>query len=130
MEGVLFNLAMILEVLEELAGGPVDEIIAGGGFAHSDFWLQMAADLFGRPLWVAENPETTAQGAALVALAAMGRVAGLPAAVAMLPPPHRRFLPDANNHALYRELMPIFAELPAKLAPFYARLSAFQRKPR
>jgi gluconokinase len=128
MEGVLFNLAMILAVLEELAGGPVDEIIAGGGFAHSDFWLQMAADLFGRPLVVAENPETTAQGAALLAMAAMGRVSGLHAAVAMLPPAHRRFSPDPDTHARYRQLGPVFTDLPAKLAPFYSLLSAFQRE--
>lgn len=127
MEGVLFNLAMILAVLEELAGGPVEEIIAGGGFAHSPFWLQMAADLFGRTLVVAENPETTAQGAALVALAAMQRVPDLHAAVALLPPVHRRFVPNPETHACYRRLGPVFADLPAKLAPFYSLLSAFQR---
>jgi gluconokinase len=129
MEGVLFNLAMILAVLEELAGGPVEEIIAGGGFAHSPFWLQMASDLFGRSLVVAENPETTAQGAALVALCAMKQAPDLQAAVALLPPVHRRFVPDPQTHARYHRLSPIFADLPVKLAPFYSLLSAFQRAP-
>lgn len=129
MEGVLFNLAMILTMLEELAGGPVDEIVAGGGFARSGFWLQMAADLFGRPLVVAENPETTAQGAALVALFAMGRAAGLPEAVAMLPEARRRVIPEPARHARYAALAPIFAAIPATLAPFYSRLAGFQRDP-
>ena len=127
MEGVLFNLSMILDVLEELAGGPVDEIIAGGGFARSDFWLQMAADLFDRPLVVADNPESTAQGAALLALKAMGRSASLTAAAATLPPATRRITPQRDNVAVYAKLKPIFTAIPATLAPFYSRLAAFQR---
>ncbi len=127
MEGVLFNLALILGVLEELAGGPVDEIIAGGGFAHSTFWLQTAADLFGRPLLVAENPETTAQGAALMAVRAMGRAGSLRDVVALLNSPARRILPNPATHARYARLAPIFAAIPAKLEPTYAALAAFQR---
>jgi len=127
MEGILFNLAMILAVLEEL-GGPCDEILAGGGFARSDFWLQMAADLFGRPLIVADNPETTAQGAALMALTALKRCADLPAAVALLQPATRRIEPDRNTHKTYARLQPIYAAIPATLAPFYAQLTRFQRE--
>ena len=127
MEGVLLNLAMILEVLEELAGGPVEEIIAGGGFARSAFWLQMAADLFGRPLVVAENPETTAQGAALLGLHALGGVRSLSAAVALLPRPHQRVIPNPETHGVYARLKPIFNDVPATLAPLYASLAALRR---
>ena len=127
MEGVLFNLSMILDVLEELSAGPVDEIVAGGGFAHSPFWLQMAADLFGRTLAVADNPESTAQGAALMAMQALGQCDSLAAAAVLLPPATRRVTPDAATHARYAKLKPIFAALPAKLAPFHAQLTALQR---
>ena len=127
MEGVLFNLSMILDVLEELAGGPVDELVAGGGFARSDFWLQMAADLFNRPLVVADNPESTAQGAALLAMQAMGVSANLAAATVALPGATRRIAPEPNNAAVYAQLKPIFTAVPATLAPFYTRLAAFQR---
>ena len=127
MEGVLFNLSMILDVLEALAGGPVDEIVAGGGFARSDFWLQMAADLFNRPLVVADNPESTAQGAALLATQAMGVSANLAAAAAALPAATRRIAPEPTNAAVYAKLKPIFTAVPATLAPFYTRLAAFQR---
>ena len=130
MEGVLFNLAMILDVLEELAGGPVEEIIAGGGFARSEFWLQMAANLFGRPLRVASNPESTAQGAALLALKAMGRAASLTDAVAQLPADSRLVLPDSAAHARYQRLREVFNAIPATLAPFHSRLAAFQRENR
>ena len=126
MEGILFNLAMILDVLEEL-GGACNEILAGGGFARSPFWLQMAADLFGRPLIVADNPETTAQGAALMALTALGGCADLAAAVALLAPATRRIEPDAKTHELYARLQPIYTDIPAKLAASYAELSRFQK---
>jgi len=127
MEGILFNLAMILDVLEE-TGGACGEILAGGGFARSGFWLQMAADLFGRPLIVADNPETTAQGAALMALTALGGCADLHAAVALLAPATRRVEPDPDAYAVYARLQPVFAAIPATLAPFYAELSQFQRE--
>lgn len=127
MEGVLFNLAMVLAVLEELALGPVDEIVAGGGFARSDIWLGIAADLLGRPLAVADNPETTAQGAALMALKALGRVPRLADAVALLPAGGKRVMPDPARHALYAALAPVFAEVPAKLEPLYAQLAGFRR---
>ena len=127
MEGILFNLAMILDVLEE-TGGACNEILAGGGFARSDFWLQMAANLFGRPLIVADNPETTAQGAALIALTALGGCADLHAAVALLAPATRRIEPDADTHAVYARLQPIYAAIPATLEPFYAELSRFQQE--
>lgn len=127
MEGILFNLAMILDVLEEI-GGACHEILAGGGFARSPFWLQMAADLFGRPLIVADNPETTAQGAALMALTALGGAPDLPAAVALLPPATRRIEPNPDTHALYALLQASYSEVPATLAPVYAALSRFQRE--
>jgi gluconokinase len=127
MEGILFNLSMILDVLEE-TGGACGEILAGGGFARSEFWLQMAADLFGRPLIVADNPETTAQGAALMALTALGGCADLHAAVALLAPATRRIEPDPQAYAVYARLQPVFAAIPATLAPFYAELSQFQRE--
>jgi gluconokinase len=127
MEGILFNLAMILDVLEEL-GGACNEILAGGGFARSPFWLQMAADLFGRPLIVADNPETTAQGAALMALTALGGAADLPTAVALLAPAKRRIEPDPETHAIYAALQASYSAIPATLAPVYAELSRFQRE--
>jgi gluconokinase len=127
MEGILFNLAMILDVLEEL-GGACNEILAGGGFARSDFWLQMAADLFGRPLIVADNPETTAQGAALMAFTALGGAPNLAAAAALLPPATRRIEPDPETHAIYAQLQPVYTSIPATLAAFYADLARFQNE--
>jgi gluconokinase len=127
MEGVLFNLAMILDVLEEV-GGACNQIIAGGGFARSPLWLRIAADLFGRPVVVADSPETTAQGAALMALVALGACADLAAAVALLPAPKTRLEPDPETHVVYARLQSIFAALPATLAPFYTDLSQFQQE--
>ena len=125
MEGILFNLGMILAVLEEL-DGPRDEIIAGGGFANSKFWLQLAADVFNRPLVMSETVEATAQGAALLALVALGSCTSLEAARALLPMPDRRIMAGADA-AVYARLQPVFASVPAKLAHVYAELSAFQR---
>lgn len=88
----------------------------------------MAADLLGRPLSVAGNPESTAQGAAPLALKAMGRAASLADAVAALPPRSRRVVPNAATHAHYAKLKPLFNGVPATLAPLYSQLTRFQRE--
>lgn len=44
MEGVLFNLKLIAEALEER--NPIRSLHAGGGFSHNALWVQMLADIF------------------------------------------------------------------------------------
>jgi gluconokinase len=48
MEGVLFNLKIIAEVLE--ARQPVRALHAGGGFSKNRLWVQMLADIFQKPV--------------------------------------------------------------------------------
>ena len=67
-------------------------------------------------------------GAALMALTSLGGCADLHAAVALLAPATRRIEPDPDAYAVYARLQPVFAAIPATLAPFYAELSQFQRE--
>jgi gluconokinase len=75
-EGVLLQLLTVARTLQPLAGEPT-EVRATGGFAHSELWSQMMADIFGHPVRVAPSVEGTAWGAALLGLKAMGEIDSL-----------------------------------------------------
>lgn len=66
LEGCTFAVRDIVDRLDELGLG-ADEIRVVGGGARSPFWLQMKADVTGRPVRVLATPETTAVGAAMLA---------------------------------------------------------------
>jgi len=60
-----------------------------GGLARSESLVQTIADLLGRPLWRAREPETTSLGAAYLAGLATGMWQSPDAALATLEAPHR-----------------------------------------
>ena len=50
----------------------IDTIYANGGFAKSEVWVQMLADIFGKKVVLNETVETGAAGAAMMGLKALG----------------------------------------------------------
>lgn len=70
-EGASFGLKDCMERLEAL-GASADELRVTGGGAKSKFWMQMLADLFGKPCATLEVDEGPAYGAALLAGAGVG----------------------------------------------------------
>lgn len=69
MEGLILNLYSVGKVLMEKF--PVDEICASGGFAKSNFWLQLVADVFQKKVVILDNIEGSAWGAVLISMKAM-----------------------------------------------------------
>jgi gluconokinase len=68
LESVCYRLADVVEAVEG-----VDSIVAtGGAFRANPAWLQVLADVLGRPLEVSPVPEGSARGAALVGLERLG----------------------------------------------------------
>ncbi|GAB3930013.1 gluconokinase [Larkinella terrae] len=102
LEGVLFNLLRIERILSRHTG-PTKVIHANGGFAQSEFWVQMMADIFGVPVRLNESNESGAIGAILLAMKAAGQVSSLVEATR-----HvgfgRTFEPDAECHRRYRQV--------------------------
>jgi xylulokinase len=111
LEGCAFALRDVTERFSALGLGQ-DEIRVVGGGAASETWMQIKADVTGRPVRRVLVPEATALGAALLAGVATGifpditdavtrtvRVADQP----FLPDPERRSLYD-DAYANYRRL--------------------------
>jgi xylulokinase len=71
LEGVTFELLTNLRLME--AGGQqIEDIIVTGGGARSDLWMQLRADMLGRPLTRSQIDEPGCLAAAAVAGAAIG----------------------------------------------------------
>ena len=67
LEGTAFALRQVLEDLDTVAGGPVEQIRALGGGTRNALWNQIKADVLERELAVLEFQEAGAFGAALLA---------------------------------------------------------------
>ena len=66
LEGVTNNVVHILKNLEQ-AVGPTQIVEASGGFTRSREWVELLAERSGRRVDIADTPQASAYGAALVA---------------------------------------------------------------
>lgn len=71
LEGITFSLNDVLNIYKDY-GRRFSEIIAIGGGAKSDTWLQIQADVFNQTVSVLENEEGPAMGAAMIAAVGLG----------------------------------------------------------
>lgn len=82
-----------------LAGGAVRSIVATGGGARSDLWLQINADTLGVPIVTSSSPERACLGAAAFAAVAAGTHSSLPRALQAMVHRERVFEPNPNRRA-------------------------------
>jgi len=68
LEGVCYRFAAVLDALGEVGSA----VVTGKAFLANPGWVQMLADVLGRPLEVSAAPEGSARGAALVTLERLG----------------------------------------------------------
>ncbi|MFZ5986754.1 MAG: gluconokinase [Bacillota bacterium] len=102
MEGILYRLFSIYEVLAGMnARG--SKIIAGGGYAKSEVWLKMQADIFNKDIYITPVNETSALGAAYLCMAAVGAVGSLKELLPAMKVQHR-IEPDIEVHELYKKV--------------------------
>ena len=80
MEGVMYRLYSVYEVLTALRNNAV-QIRANGGYAASELWLQIQADIFNKEVHVLGVTEASALGAAYTAMYALGAVKDMKSAL-------------------------------------------------
>jgi xylulokinase len=110
MEGVVLSMRAGLEVMREL-GATVDEVRATGGGARSPLWLQLQADIYGRPVRRTAVDEGPAYGAALLAGVAAGVFEDVGAASARVRLDESVIEPNPERTRRYDELYATFASL-------------------
>lgn len=116
IESTAFGARAIVERLGE-CGVPIDRIVCCGGIAaKNDLFMQIYADVLGRPMLLAGSPQTPALGAAISAAVAAGAEAGgyasfEEAQARMTSLRDERFDPVPGATAVYDELYAMYREL-------------------
>jgi gluconokinase len=113
MEGVSFALLDILESVEEFTG-PVSNIYASGGFIRSQKWLQLLADVMGRKISVTLAQDSSAAGAVILGMKALGIIARYEDAAGFFSIKDT-FEPATANREVYRENYKVYSRLYEKL---------------
>ncbi|MBD2867172.1 gluconokinase [Paenibacillus arenilitoris] len=126
LEGVIFNLFTVFMALEELIGHP-KKIQATGGFARSELWRQMMADIFDQEVLVPESFESSCLGAAILGMYSVGEVDSLHVVSKMMGTSHRH-VPNKDNAERYKELSRIFVRVSRLLSEEYRAIAAYQNK--
>ena len=99
LESIAYRFALIARALDTIA--PNAMIIASGNALRSSpVWLQIMADVLGRPLSLGGSAEASSRGAALLALEAVGKIASVEQDLFAV---ERVFEPDMARHARYQQ---------------------------
>jgi gluconokinase len=120
IEGVCQQLSLVLHSVRA-AGNEIREVRATGGFARSELWRQMLADVLGLPVSFTTAHEGSSFGAALLGMQALGIVESIDVA-ADLVEIESTVRPDPFAMATYASMQPVFAELYDALVPAFASL--------
>ena len=99
LESIAYRFASIARALDQTAPGAAI-FASGNALRSSPVWLQIIADVLGRPLMFGGTAEASIRGAALLALEAVGKIATIEEdSVAV----EQVFEPDMTRHARYQE---------------------------
>ncbi|HEV3410953.1 MAG TPA: gluconokinase [Puia sp.] len=114
LEGISYSLCQIGASVEETLG-PIEHIVASGGFTRSDVWLQMIADVFNKRVYLTGVADASAIGAAIMGFLALGLIDDLDAARGLIQIV-RTYEPEPERHSQYRENYRVFTQLYGRLA--------------
>lgn len=124
MEGILFALYSVNVAVQELTQVS-GEIRASGGFARSEAWLQMMADVFGQEVVTPFVYEASGFGAAVLAMYAVGAIANL-TDVDKLIRISKRYQPNLELSSTYKQLFALYQRVYHNLVEEFNFLAALQ----
>ena len=101
LESIAYRFALIARDLDRIA--PEATIVASGNALRSSpVWLQIMADVLGRPLMFGGTPEASSRGAALLALEAVGKIGSIEEETVSV---EQVFEPDMARHVRYQHAL-------------------------
>jgi xylulokinase len=110
IEGDTFYLKESVESLSP-TGIEISDYRAVGGGSQSDAWVQICADIFGRPFVRPVITEAGVLGAAIIAGMGCGLYRSFPEAVEAMVREEKTFVPAHRRQALYRDWFDLYREL-------------------
>lgn len=123
LEGLCYESAAIIEGIEEVVGYSVKSVNVVGGATRSPFWMQMKADILGKPVICIEVPEAVTLGAAMLAGLGTGIYKDSNDAVKRTRSNQKVYQPDMARHKeyrtffedIYQNVYPVLRELNHKI---------------
>jgi len=110
LEGVTYEMALNASVLGD-CGAEIESFRAIGGGAKSAPWMQIKADLLGKPVHAMRVSEAVCLGAAILAGTGTGVYPSAQQASLRLSKIERTYRPDARKSAIYAERSARYREL-------------------
>jgi xylulokinase len=111
IEGICFEMRMILETMVRVFGHPFEAMHTIGGGTRNIFWQEIKASILGLPIELPDVEEATAKGAALLAGVGTGIYDDLYQASQRVYRVKTRFEPDPELVATYHELFEIYRQI-------------------
>jgi xylulokinase len=123
LEGTTFYLKACVDALPP-TGIVINDFRAVGGGSKSDAWLQICADIMGRPFVRPKVTEAGALGAAIIAGVGSGAFSSIAEGVEAMVALDRSFFPDPQRQALYEERLAKYVRLWPLLRDYLRDLAA------
>jgi sugar (pentulose or hexulose) kinase len=128
IEGIGLALRGGIQQIERKSRTPIERIMISGGGSQSDEILQIAADVFNKPVCRVQTYETSGLGAAIIGYVALGAFSGYEEAVSAMVHPTDRFEPRPENARIYDGLyQDVYSKLYRKMKPLYLRINQYQQ---
>lgn len=119
LEGVAFAVNRHLRIMERATGTRPETLIASGGGAKADLWLQIKASIYGKRILIPAEPECGLVGCAILSAIATGDASDPAAAASRLVRIGREVLPDPAQQEIYARMQPVFDRLYLSSRAFY-----------
>jgi xylulokinase len=109
LEGVGYSMAQNIRIIEE-SGLPLRHLAVVGGGTKNALWMQMAADILGKPLSLPEVSIGGSYGCALIGALAIGDLGSFDELAAVIRP-GTEIQPDMDRHRSYRRYQDVYEAL-------------------
>jgi len=111
VEGLNYMFRDMLEAFEKSAGFGAEKIVAAGGAAKNEFWMQNKADIIGKTIEIPAIKDETPFGAALVAGIGTGIFKNEEEAHRQTYKAGKVYEPDFKNHDSYNDYYMIYKKI-------------------
>lgn len=126
IEGVCYRMYSVYNALKDATRiEKFKEVRAGGGFAHSDLWLQIMSDVFDEILRAPTLEENTSLGAMFLTAWALGILNSLRDARKIVEI-KKIVYPDSKNHLIYQRLYEIYIKVYDSLGGIFSEIAEFK----
>jgi len=125
VEAIILALYDIFSSMQPLKDD-ITEIYASGGFTQSEFWLQVAADVFGKKVVVDDVADASAMGAAMIGMYSLGLINKV-TDIEHLLSTGKTYMPVIEHHHQYKDVFILYKSLYNSLKTEFEKLHLFNR---